>query len=128
MIKPAFLLCWLYLIKFDVLKNGLLYAEYAPDNDITDLLAPHFIKRINLPFVICDVKRSRFAAWNGKELALFDADIPTNVLRSQFEKNVNDLWRGYFKATNVKERPHPKQQDGYLPRRYRKFMSEFDED
>ena len=115
-------------LRFEETKNGLLYAEYAPDNDITDLLAPHFIKRINLPFVICDVKRSRFAAWNGKELALFNADIPTNVLRSQFEKNVNDLWRGYFKATNVKERPHPKQQDGYLPRRYRKFMSEFDED
>ena len=115
-------------LRFEETKNGFLYAEYAPDNDITDLLAPHFVKRINLPFVICDVKRNRFAAWNGKELALFDSEMPTNILRSKLEKDVNALWRGYFKATNVKERPHPKQQDGYLPRRYRKFMSEFDEE
>ena len=30
-------------------------------------------------------------------------------------------------AADVKERPHPRQQDGYLPRRYRKNMCEFSE-
>ena len=54
----------------------------------------------------------------------FFADDPS-IRADAAEKELIGLWKRYFAAADVKSRPHPKQQDGYLPRRYRKNMSEF---
>ncbi len=115
-------------LRFEETAGGILYAAYTPDNDITDILAPHFVRRLNMPFVIHDKRRGRFAVWNGKELADFYTDAAPDIKLSDAEKQIESLWKGYFKAVDLKERPHKKQQDGYLPRRYRKNMCEFGED
>lgn len=106
-------------------QNGLLYARFTPDNDIADLLLGHFSRRLGeLPFLIHDARRGKFAAWDGKRAACFFADDPS-IRADAAEKELIGLWKRYFAAADVKSRPHPKQQDGYLPRRYRKNMSEF---
>ena len=47
-------------LRFMENDKGVLYAPYSPDNDITDLLAPHFAERLkNQKFVIHDIKRKK---------------------------------------------------------------------
>lgn len=44
---------------------------------------------------------------------------------SDKENQMQALWHKYIDSVNIPERPHKKLQDGFLPRRYRKHMSEF---
>ena len=105
-------------------RGGVLYARFEPDNDIADLLLPHFARRLgNLPFLIHDARRGRFAAWDGRRAAVFTSE--KGISEKDCGDGVAALWKSYFAAADVKERPHPRQQDGYLPRRYRKNMCEF---
>ncbi len=107
-------------------RGNILYAHFTPDNDIADLLLPHFARRLgNLPFLIHDTLRGRCAAWSGRQAAHFFGDLPADMKPNVAEKELILLWKKYFHATNIDSRPHPKQQDNYLPRRYRKNMCEF---
>jgi probable DNA metabolism protein len=112
-------------LRFKESANGVLYAQYSPDNDITAILAPHFLRRLgNNPFIIHDLKRNVIAISNGKTIKNTVTNLPPSFTPAQAEKELNDLWRRYYKQINIKERPHTKQQDGYFPRRYRKYCFE----
>lgn len=112
-------------LRFKESSNGVLYAQYTPDNDITELIAPHFFKRLaNLPFIIHDGKRNKIAISNGKNIQIMKTDLPANFSVSDNEKDLNLLWKKYFRAINIKERKNTAQQDRYFPRRYRKYCFE----
>ena len=112
-------------LRFKESARGVLYAEYAPDNDITELLAPHFLRRLdNRPFVINDLKRGVICISDGKRLKTFYCVLPSDFAPSEKEKAINDLWKRYYKEINIKERKNAKQQDGFMPRRYRKYAFE----
>ncbi len=112
-------------LRFKESANGVLYAQYAPDNDITELIAPHFLRRLsNTPFIIHDGKRNKIAISNGKTIKVQYTDLPANFSPSQNEENFNLLWKKYFRAINIKERKNTSQQDRYFPRRYRKYSFE----
>ena len=67
-----------------------MYAKYIPDNDITELIAPHFLRRLgNLPFIIHDGKRGKIAISNGKSLEFRHTDLPANFVPSENEKEFN---------------------------------------
>lgn len=113
-------------LRFIETENGVLYAHYEPDNDITALLAPHFKERIKIiPFIIHDVKRNILALYNGKEIKVVYCDTPLAIYLSPQEKEMQTLWKRYFESVNIESRKNKKQQDNYLPRRYRKHMNEF---
>lgn len=111
-------------IRFTESRHGALYAPYAPDNDITELLMPHFVSRLkNEIFAIHDVKRKIAGLYDGKNWAtgrLDKAEIYLSENETQFEA----LWRKYYKAVTVNERPHEKQMKGSMPVRYWKFLPE----
>ena len=112
------------LLRFIENAEGVLYAPYSPDNDITDLLAPHFAKRFsNQKFVIHDVKRKKAALFDGNEIVIFDAD-GAEIYLSEYQQHFEDLWRQYYKSVNIESRPHEKQMKGYMPVRYWKFLPE----
>lgn len=112
-------------IRFQESSHGVLYAKYQPDNDITQLLAPHFLRRLNdIPFIIHDIKRKKIAISNGKSIKIQYTDLPANFNPSQNEKAINELWKKYFRSVNIQERKNTKQQDNYFPRRYRKYCFE----
>ena len=69
-------------LRFLETKSGVYYAHYAPDNDITALIAPHFRARLSAQkFVIHDVKRNKLALCDGKQLRYAETDaLPTIVL------------------------------------------------
>ena len=113
-------------LRFIETENGVLYAHYEPDNNITALLAPHFKERIKIiPFIIHDVKRNILALYNGKDIKTVYCDKPLSIYYSTQEKQMQALWQGYFDSVNIESRKNTKQQDNYLPRRYRKHMNEF---
>lgn len=112
-------------IRFKETESGILYAPYSPDNNITEILMPHFISRLLYrPFVIHDVKRDIVGISDGKSFKIVKTDAPAYLSFSKDEKEWENLFKSYYKSVNIKERKNLKQQDNFLPRRYRKNLPE----
>lgn len=111
-------------LRFMESESGVMYAPYSPDNDITDLIAPHFKARMGAQkFVIHDIKRKKAALCDGK--SWFMAEVgDVEIYLSEYEKAFEKLWKKYYSSVNIKERPHEKQMKGYMPVRYWKFLPE----
>ena len=109
-------------LRFMESAGGALYAPYSPDNDITDLLMPHFAERLkNEKFVIHDLKRKIAGMYDGHEWIIGYAG-EAEIYLSEYERAFENLWKKYYKSVNIKERPHEKQMKGYMPVRYWKFF------
>lgn len=111
-------------VRFMETESGALYAPIEPDNDICDLLVPHFKARLpEYPFIIHDVKRQKAAVYDGKNT--FNAYLPqANVLLCASEEEWQSLWKNYYHAVNIPSRERLKQMKGYMPVRYWKYMPE----
>ena len=116
---------FLGFLRFIETASGVLYANFTPDNDIADLLSSHFIKRMNLPFIIHDSKRNKMVLFNGKDVKTVISDVLPTVILSKDEEKFTKLFKLYFNSVNIKERKNTRLQNGYLPKRYRKNMTEF---
>lgn len=111
-------------LRFMESESGAFYAPYSPDNDITDLIMPHFVARFNAQkFVIHDIKRKIAGLYNGSDWIMCPLDEPEIVL-SDSEKSFESLWKKYYSSVNIESRPHEKQMKGYMPVRYWKFLPE----
>ncbi len=112
-------------IRFSQSNGGTYYAPYSPDHDITDLLLPHFIRRYGATsFAIHDTLRKKIGVWNGTESAVFDCPLFTDFFLAKDEQALQSLWKTYYKAITITQRPHEKQMLGYMPRRYWKYLTE----
>mgnify|MGYP002798625646 FL=1 len=106
-------------------ENGVFYAPFSPDNDILELILPHFLRRLaNQPFVIHDVARRKAALYNTRDCVIADTDERVSVALSEYEQGFQNLWKEYYRSVNIAQRPHEKQMKGYMPVRYWKFMPE----
>ena len=113
-------------LRFTETDKGVLYGQFSPDNDILELLAPHFMRRYKFHnFALHDVKRNKVILYDTKGYKIFSPTQPLTVYIGEVEEKCRSLYREYFDAVNIKSRPHEKQQRGYLPLRYRKNMTEF---
>ncbi len=111
-------------LRFMESAEGVLYAPYSPDHDITELLMPHFAERFKREkFVIHDLKRKLAGIYDGADWTLCYAG-EAEIYLSEYERAFQNLWRKYYNAVTIKERPHEKQMRGYMPARYWKFMPE----
>lgn len=111
------------LLRFKETADGTLYAPYSPDNDITDLLMPHFIKRLNSPLIIHDTGRKIAGIYNGKDWITGFAG-EAEICISESEQFFEGLWKKYYNAVNIESRPHEKQMKRSMPVRYWKFLPE----
>lgn len=112
------------LLRFMENANGVLYAPYSPDNDITEILALHFAARFSgKQFVIHDVKRKIAAMFDGEEIVMTGAG-DAEIYLSEYESYFLNLWKQYYNSVNIASRPHPKQMRGSMPVRYWKFLPE----
>lgn len=111
-------------LRFMESADGALYAPYSPDNDITELLMPHFAERFKAErFVIHDLKRKIAGMYNGHEWIMGYVG-EAEIYLSEYERAFENLWKKYYKSVTIKERPHEKQMKGYMPVRYWKFLPE----
>ena len=112
------------LLRFMENADGVLYAPYSPDNDVTEMLAVHFAARLGeKPFVIHDVKRKIAALYDGRQIVMTRADN-AEIYLSEYEDYFQKLWKQYYDSVNIESRPHPKQMRGSMPVRYWKFLPE----
>lgn len=111
-------------LRFMESANGVMYAPYSPDNDITDMIAVHFAARFNgRPFVIHDIKRKVAAMYDGREIVMTSAG-DAEIYLSEYENYFQDLWKQYYNSVNIESRPHEKQMRGSMPVRYWRFLPE----
>lgn len=111
-------------LRFMESSCGVLYAPYSPDNDVTELLMPHFAERFKSEkFVIHDLKRKLAGMYDGNEWIVCNAG-EAEVYLTEYERAFETLWKKYYKAVNIASRPHEKQMKGYMPVRYWKFLPE----
>lgn len=111
-------------VRFMECQNGVLYAPITPDNDICDLLLPHFRSRFpQLPFLLHDIKRKKAAVYDGKGCYLLPLE-KADILLSDNESDLQALFQRYYQAVNIPSRERIKQMKGYMPVRYWKFLPE----
>ena len=111
-------------LRFMENADGVMYAPYSPDNDITDIIAVHFAARFGArPFVIHDIKRKIAAMYDGNEIVMTYAG-DAEIYLSEYEDYFQNLWKQYYNSVNIASRPHEKQMRGYMPVRYWKFLPE----
>ena len=112
-------------LRFMETEKGFYYACYEPDNDITELLVPHFTARLQSPFIIHDIKRNILALCDGKRYKILNGgDNGMTVFMSESEEIFLDLWQQYYKSINIEERKNLRQMRNYMPERYWKNLSE----
>ena len=114
-------------LRFMECESGALYAPFSPDNDICDMLVPHFRTRLGLfPFVIHDIGRRKAAVYDGEHV--FTAPLERAELALSADETAwQDLWKKYYKSVNIPSRERLKQMRSYMPVRYWKFMPEKNE-
>ncbi len=111
-------------LRFMESASGALYAPISPDNDICDLLLPHFRARLpKYPFVIHDIRRKKAAIYDGVNTFLAPLE-EAEVVLSADEEGWQSLFRKYYNSVNIPQRERLKQMRGYMPVRYWKFMPE----
>jgi probable DNA metabolism protein len=109
-------------VRFQKAENDLMVAVIEPTYNVVNLLAEHFANRFpNMQWMIVDVKRGLGIHYDCREvyeLSGSAAEIPK--IKDEF----TELWKGYYKSTNIKERKNPKLQRRCLPVKYWKHLTE----
>lgn len=117
-------------VRFRELGGGVLFSRIAPENDILEMLAPHFGDRFpNENWMIYDSKRGKVLVHpKGRECS-----VHTEVHLSEAQREAlgrteeyEELWRAFCKSVTVQERKNPKLQQQLLPFKFRSNMLEFD--
>ena len=112
-------------IRFNECASGIYYAHFSPDNDIVDLLLPHFMVRFkNLPFVLHDVKRNIVAMYCNGESKVIQAAQTLYVQLSNDELEFQNLWQTYYDNISIPERKNIKLMNSFLPIKYHAHLTE----
>ena len=112
-------------VRFSLINNNFLYSPIEPDNNILELISPHFANRFsNENWIIHDVKRNIASIYNkvSWEIIEMNSDIYNSL--KNYTDEFEDLWKNYFTSTAIKERTNPKLQRRSMPKRYWKNLTE----
>ncbi|MFP4015741.1 MAG: TIGR03915 family putative DNA repair protein [Halanaerobiales bacterium] len=113
------------LLRFKEIKNGVYYAPFEPDYNITSLIAPHFSKRLSdQDWIIHDRKRKIAAIYNKEEWVITEMDNPEKIIISEDEEFYQQLWKGFYKNIAIEERKNSTLQRQFMPKRYWKYLIE----
>lgn len=113
---------FLGFIRFSKTDDGIYYACFSPDNDIGELILPHFISRYKtMPFIIHDLKHDVVIGYNGKEYKVVKQKIPRLKIDGD---DIPKLFKAYYQTVKLDDRTKTKVMTGFMPRRYHKYMPE----
>lgn len=116
-------------VRFREIAGGVLFSEITPENDILEMLSPHFADRFpNENWMIYDRNREK-ALLHPRGTAPF---IRKNVVLQEETRNsvaeneeYEELWRHFCTSITIQERKNPHLQKQLLPLKYRYNMPEF---
>lgn len=124
---------YLGFVRFKQVNEKLLFSTITPKNNILTLIAPHFSDRLSMEnWVIYDDYRKLAVVHesNHKWVLVTNEEINQKYVKTndQNEKEIVDLWRLFFNSIAIKERINPKLQRSNLPLKYRKHMTEVNDE
>lgn len=112
-------------VRFKLLEGNMYYAPLRPDNNVVELLAPHFVDRLaDQKWIIHDVRRNIAALYNKKDWLVTDftdEDIPAAACD---EYGYQRLWKEFFNTVAIAGRENQKLQRQFMPRRYWRYLTE----
>lgn len=113
-------------IRFQEMDNGIFYSYYGSDNDILEIIIPHFVTRFNnQKFILHDVKRKKIAYYDGNTYHTAVVPDGVTIVLSDNEKIFSSLWKEYYLNVAIENRKNIKLQNHFVPKKYRFFMNEF---
>ena len=102
-------------LRFSKLNNGVYYAKYFPDNDITAIISPHFVKRYyNMPFIIHDTHYNQICAHYKNKTIIVNKEISEIKVKDE----ISNLFKSYCDSITIKSRENKKLMHNYMPKRY----------
>jgi len=120
-------------VRFELAQDGVYYATIEPDFDVLPLISDHFKNRYaDQRWLIFDTKRNYGIFYDLHSVITVEAhqsdkENSPSVLQLEWddtEKEFQNLWKNYFKSTNIKSRKNPKLHLQHVPRRYWKYLIE----
>lgn len=117
-------------VRFQELQNGVLFSEIDAEADVLALIAPHFADRLPLEnWAIYDRSRQKAAVHAAGKgwmiLEEIEKEHFLDVELSGQEEAYQILWKVFHRAIGIRERTNGRLQMSLLPRKFRRFMSEF---
>lgn len=121
------------LVRFQLTKDDIYFANIAPDFDVLPLISKHFKDRYaDQNWLIYDVKRKYGIYYDQQRVTMVSLQLDSvhhnRILKSnamvEDEYHYQELWASYFKQTNIKERINPRLHEQHLPKRYWKYLPE----
>ncbi len=112
-------------VRFRQVEGGVYYSSISPDNNIIELLAPHFAERLSdQKWIIHDIKREFAALYNMKQWIISEFSVDDIPDATEDEKLYSKLWKRFFATLEIPSRSNPRLQRQLLPRRYWDHLTE----
>ena len=120
-------------VRFMLTKDEIYFAHIEPDFNVLPLILTHFESRYaDQKWIIYDLKRKYGLFYNLQETNYISLDIPTRIFEKKYQSSIystsemefQELWKQYFKSTNIKSRKNMKLHQQHVPKRYWKYLTE----
>ncbi len=120
-------------IRFQLTGDGIYYALCEPDYDVLPLINDHFRKRYaDQRWLIYDAKRKYGLYYDLEKVETITVCFEEHTSNGTYiatiydEKEMlyQDLWRQYFRHTNIDARKNTKLHIQHMPRRYWRWLTE----
>lgn len=115
-------------VRFSELEGNIYYGEIEPVHNILPIIAGHFIQRYgSMPFLIHDKKRRLCLVYNGRDCTIHETNSLPDIRLSEHELEYRRLWKEFYDTVEIKERHNEKCRMTLMPKRYWKYLTEFNE-
>ena len=120
-------------VRFRLTKDDIYFATIEPDFNVVPLILKHFKSRYaDQKWVIYDTRRHYGIYYNLEDVDYinFDFKKTSELLKTSTEYFKDEelvyqeLWKNYFKSTNIASRKNMKLHTQHVPKRYWKYLSE----
>ncbi len=120
-------------VRFRRTKDGIYFAHIAPDFNVLPLISKHFQERYaDQKWMIYDENRHYALYYDLNKVEVVELHLkeklelhknPEGVYDEQ-EIEFQELWKDYFKSTNIKSRKNDKLHTQHVPKRYWRYLTE----
>ena len=108
--------------------HDVLVAEIAPKNYVLPLLAKHFSERYPQErFVIYDKTHQMALVYDSYQTIIGPIEKMELPKVDEKEATYRKLWKTFYDTIEIKERHNPKCRMNLMPKRYWRYMTEFNE-
>lgn len=120
-------------VRFKLAEDGVYYAVIEPDFDVLPLISRHFKSRYaDQKWLIWDSRRNYGIYYDLKTVvpveinATENSSVPAlpSLEWDASETEFQQLWKKYFKATNIPSRKNTKLHLQHVPKRYWRYLIE----